>query len=59
MNTIEYKQKAALPDSDLIEGLRLHEDYLGVIYKKHKDYCMKFMQKQCNLKQEISKFVME
>ncbi|MCF8450015.1 MAG: hypothetical protein K9G49_09125 [Taibaiella sp.] len=48
MNLTEYKEKSQLPDSDLIDGLTLHEDYLAVIYKKHKDYCIKFMQKQCN-----------
>ena len=48
MNITEYNEKAALTDAALIEGLALHEDYLAVVYKKHKDYCIKFMQKQCN-----------
>jgi len=48
MNSIEYNQKSILPDATLIDGLKLHEDYLEIIYKKHKEYCIKFMQKQCN-----------
>ncbi len=48
MNTSEYNQKSLLPDASLIEALKDNVEILGVIYKKHKDYCLKFMRKQCN-----------
>ncbi|MEY4875205.1 MAG: hypothetical protein RL708_354 [Bacteroidota bacterium] len=49
MNLAEYNQKSLLPDADLIKGLlEEHDDYLQVIYKKHKSYAIKFMQKQAN-----------
>lgn len=38
----------SLSDSQLLEKIAEDSEYLSCIYCKTKEYCMKFMQKQCN-----------
>ncbi len=44
----EYAKLSTLDDSALIDELSRSTKVLGVLYKKHLAYCLKFMQKQCN-----------
>lgn len=45
---ISQEECLSLSDAQLVKLIAEDSDYLSCVYAKTKDYCIKFMQKQCN-----------
>ena len=52
MTSAFYQSCLAMSDASLLEALKVNPEILGVIYKKHKDYCIKFMRSKMSIQDD-------